>query len=98
MNWPSGGTQSGQFDEGAVLVFDLFESKTTDNASTEGDRVLVGIMVKDSSRYTETGGTGLRRVQGQQPHGTPGQRWRAILLCLPCLEKDTDYVFSRWRD
>ncbi|MCB1870613.1 MAG: cytochrome P460 family protein, partial [Gammaproteobacteria bacterium] len=44
------GTQSGQFDEGAVLVFDLFESKTTDNTSTEGDRILVGVMVKDSSR------------------------------------------------
>lgn len=92
------GTQSGQFDEGAVLVFDLFESKTTDNASTEGDRVLVGIMVKDSSRYTETGGWGFEGFKGnsrtERLINDGGQS------CFAChaSEKDSDYVFSRWRD
>ena len=49
------GTKSGKFDNGAVLVFDLLEYTTQDNASTEGDRVLVGVMVKDSARYPSAG-------------------------------------------
>jgi hypothetical protein len=92
------GTQSGKFDEGAVLVFDLLEYKTEDNASIEGDRVLVGIMVKDSASYPATGGWGFEGFNGdshtERLVNDGGQS------CFAChaSEKDNDYVFSRWRD
>ena len=58
------GTRSGTFGEGAVLVFDLLEYQTQDQASTEGDRVLVGVMVKDSAKYPATGGWGFEGFKG----------------------------------
>jgi hypothetical protein len=92
------GTKSGQFDDGAVLVFDLLEYETQDNASTEGDRVLVGVMVKDSARYPATGGWGFEGFTGdsdsQRLVNDGGQS------CFAChaSREDTDYVFTHWRD
>lgn len=92
------GTQSGKFDEGAVLVFDLLEYTTANNASTEGDRVLIGIMVKDSANYPATGGWGFEGFKGnshtERLVNDGGQS------CFGCHapQKDNDYVFSHWRD
>jgi len=92
------GTQTGQFDDGAILVFDLFKYITQDNASTEGDRVLVGVMVKDSTKYPSTGGWGFEGFKGnshsQRLVSDGGQS------CFAChtSQKETDYVFSSWRN
>lgn len=92
------GTKSGQFDEGAVLVFDLLQYLTQDNASTEGDRVLVGVMVKDKAKYPSTGGWGFEGFKGnshtERLVNDGGQS------CFSChaLQKENDYVFTRWRD
>lgn len=92
------GTQSGQFDDGAVLVFDLIEYTTQDNASTEGERVLVGVMVKDSNKYAATGGWGFEGFKGnshtERLVNDGGQS------CFACHEsqKNSGYVFTRWRD
>lgn len=92
------GTQTGEFKDGSVLVFDLLEYETQDNASTEGDRVLVGVMVKDSKRYPETGGWGFEGFKGsshtERLVNDGGQS------CFGChtAQKDHDYVFSQWRD
>ncbi|MEN8763253.1 MAG: cytochrome P460 family protein [Thiogranum sp.] len=92
------GMKSGQFDDGTVLVFDLLEYMTSDNASTEGDRVLVGVMVKDNSKYLSTGGWGFE--------GFAGDSSAKRLVdddgnsCFDChaAEHEHDYVFTRWRD
>jgi len=92
------GTKSGKFDDGAVLVFDLLEYKTQGNASTEGDRVLLGVMVKDSARFPSTGGWGFEGFKGnshtQRLVSDGGQS------CFAChtSEQGNDYVFSHWRD
>jgi hypothetical protein len=92
------GSKNGQFDDGAVLVFDLLEYVTQDNASTEGDRVLVGVMVKDSARYPSTGGWGFEGFAGdsrtERLVGDGGQS------CFAChaSQKDHDYVFTYWRE
>jgi hypothetical protein len=92
------GSRSGQYDDGAVLVFDLLEYMTQDNASTEGDRVLVGVMVKDSKKYASTGGWGFEGFKGnshtERLVNDGGQS------CYTChaSQKETNYVFSRWRD
>jgi hypothetical protein len=92
------GVKSGQFDAGAVLVFDLLEYETAENASTEGDRVLLGVMVKDSDRYAATGGWGFEGFAGDS-------RTERLVddggeSCFSChaSRKAYDYVYTRWRD
>jgi len=92
------GTQTGRFAEGAILVFDLLQYDTADNASTEGERVLLGVMVKDGQRYPSTGGWGFEAFAGDSrttrlvDDGGEG--------CFDChaAQQQHDYVFSRWRD
>ena len=92
------GTQSGNFKDGSVLVFHLLEYQTQDKASTEGDRILTGVMVKNSKRYPETGGWGFEGFKGsshtERLVNDGGQS------CFGChtSQKDHDYVFSHWRD
>lgn len=92
------GSRSGQFDDGAVLVFDLLQYMTQDNASIEGDRILVGVMIKDSAKYASTGGWGFEGFKGnshtERLVSDGGQS------CYAChaSQKETNYVFSRWRD
>jgi hypothetical protein len=91
------GSKSGHYEDGAVLVFDLLKYLTSDNASVEGDRVLVGVMVKDSDKYQSTGGWGFEGFAGDS------QSERLVndggTSCFDChaSRKESDYVFSRWR-
>lgn len=92
------GTKSGQYQDGSILVFDLLKYMTADNASTEGDRVLVGVMVKDSSKYQSTGGWGFEGFAGDS-------RTERLVndggkSCFDChaSQKENDYVFTRWRE
>jgi len=92
------GTQSGKFEDGSVLVFDLHKYLTKDNASTEGDRILVGVMVKDSRHYADTGGWGFEGFKGNsrsQRLVNDGGKG-----CFGChtSQRNHDYVFSRWQD
>lgn len=92
------GTKTGKFEDGSVLVFDLLAYQTQDKASTEGDRILTGVMVKDGKHYPETGGWGFEGFNGnshtERLVSDGGQS------CFGChtSQKDHDYVFSRWRD
>ena len=92
------GIRTGRFKDGSVLVFDLLEFVTREKASTEGERVLLGVMVKDGGRYPETGGWGFEAFKGNshdQRLVTDGGR-----SCFEChtSQKDHDYVFSQWRE
>lgn len=89
------GYRSGRFPDGAVIVFDLLEAETVDHALTEGARKVVGVMHKDSTKFTTTGGWGFEGFAG-------GDRSRravgadAVSACFSCHQpqKDRDYVFS----
>ena len=92
------GYAAGRFPDGAVIVFDLLEAKRADNAITEGARKVLGVMVKDSARWPETGGWGFEGFAG----GDPGRRAvgeSAREACFACHEgaREKDYVFSRPR-
>jgi len=92
------GSKTGQFNDGAVLVFDLLEYTTQDNASTEGDRVLVGVMVKDNARYPSTGGWGFEGFAGDsQSERLVNDGGQSCFACHAS-QKDNDYVFTHWRD
>lgn len=93
------GYRSGDFPDGAVLVFDLLVADAADHAITEGSRKLVGVMHKDRNRYPETGGWGFEGFAGDSKterlvKGDPVQ------ACYGChtSQAATGYVFSRYRD
>lgn len=93
------GYKAGKFPDGSVIVFDLLEAKSADNAVTEGTRKVVGVMHKDAKKYRATGGWGFEGFGG-------GDRTKRVVrddatsACFGCHapQKDHDYVFSRLRE
>ncbi|MDH5515462.1 MAG: cytochrome P460 family protein [Gammaproteobacteria bacterium] len=92
------GTQTGKFEDGSVLVFDLLGYQTQDNASTEGDRVLVGVMVKNSKRYAKTGGWAFEGFKGNSHTDRLVEDGGQSCFACHTSQQDHDYVFSHWRE
>ncbi|GIX31601.1 MAG: cytochrome c oxidase subunit III [Porticoccaceae bacterium] len=93
------GYRAGEFPDGSVLVFDLLEAQAEDHALVEGPRKVLGVMVKDRTRFAATGGWGFEGFAG----GDPNQRVvadKAAEACFAChaQQRERDYVFSSWRD
>lgn len=92
------GYRKGKFPDGAVIVFDLLDAKSADNAVTEGPRKVVGVMRKDSKAYPDTGGWGFEGFKGDsKSERAVGPN--AVTACYQChtQQKDKDFVFSRLR-
>lgn len=92
------GYASGKFPDGSVIVFDLLEAHTKDNATTEGARKILGVMHKDSTRWAATGGWGFEGFKGDsRTERAVGAT--AAKSCFAChtSQQATDYVFSRLR-
>ena len=92
------GYRTGSFADGSVIVFDRMEATDADNAITEGERKMIGVMQKDGNRFAETGGWGFEGFVAGDPTRTVSQDARAA--CFDChkTQKDHDSVFSRWRE
>ncbi len=92
------GLKSGVYEDGAILVFDLFETKVGGAAIEEGKRKLVGVMERDAKRFAGTGGWGYEGFAGD----SRGQRLTTDggLSCFGCHagQKDTAFVFSKARN
>lgn len=92
------GLKNNSFDDGSVLVFDLLKSKDAGNASVEGERVLLGVMVKDSQRFIDTDGWGYEGWGGNSRTKRLVNDGGASCHGCHTQQKDRDFVFSRWRD
>ncbi len=93
------GYAAGKFPDGSVIIFDLLEANAGDNAITEGNRKVVGVMHKDSRKYRDTGGWGFEGFKGNsKTERAVGKN--AATACFACHapQKDRDYVFSSLRD
>jgi hypothetical protein len=77
------GYGTGHFPDGAILVFDLLEAKSEGDAMIEGKRKLVGVMVRDSSRFAATGGWGFEGFAGGDPQ-KPLVQGNARRACFEC--------------
>ncbi len=92
------GYKSGTFQDGAVIIFDLLNYNQADMTIQESDRKLIGIMQKDSAAYASKGGWGFEGFAGDSKTerlvADGGQS------CFSChqSQKESDYVFSKWRD
>ena len=92
------GYKKGKFPDGAVIVFDLLEAKSADNAVTEGARKVVGVMHKDVKKYKDTGGWGYEGfAKDSTTERAVGKN--AATACHQChiQQKDKDFVFSTLR-
>lgn len=89
------GIQTGKYNDGAVIVFDLLENVTADNASAEGKRKLVGVMVRDKNKYSSTGGWGFEAWSGKQR--LTKDKGSSCFACHTS-QKDNQFVFSKWRE
>ncbi len=93
------GYRQGRFKDGSVIIFDLLEAVTADNAVTEGKRKVVGVMHRDRKRYAATGGWGFEGFAGD----SKTQRavgGNAATACYNCHapQKEKQFVFSALRD
>lgn len=92
------GYRSGRFADGSVIVFDLLEAKSADNAVEEGARKVLGVMHKDSRRYKDTGGWGFEGFKGDsKSERAVGNN--AASACFQChtAQNGNDFVFSKFR-
>lgn len=92
------GYKKGKFPDGAVIVFDLLDAKSADNAVTEGERKVVGVMHKDARKYKDTGGWGFEGFKGDsKTERAVGKD--AATACFHChtAQKNNDFVFSSFR-
>jgi len=93
------GYRKGRFPDGAVIIFDLLEATRADNAITEGQRKVVGVMHKDAKQFAATGGWGFEGFGGGDPTNRVVGK-DAASACFACHQpqKDQDYTFSQRRD
>lgn len=93
------GYRNHKFPDGAVIIFDLLDIVHADNAITEGQRKVVGVMHKDSSKFAATGGWGFEGFgNGDPANRVVGEN--AASACFACHQPqiNQDYTFSRLRD
>ncbi len=92
------GYRSGKFPDGAVIVFDLLESRTGDNALQEGGRKVVGVMHKDAKKWKDTGGWGFEGFKGDsKTERAVGKNAAAACYACHTQQKERDFVFSVYR-
>ncbi len=85
-----------KFKDGSVIVFDLLEVVTENNAIQEGSRKVVGVMVKNSRKYKNTGGWGFEGFAGDSRERVVKNMEGECFACHTQV-KDQDFVFSLYR-
>lgn len=92
------GYKTGKWPDGSMIVFDLLEAKSADNAVTEGNRKVVGVMHRNAKKYSGTGGWGYEGFKGDsKTERAVGNN--AATACHQChiTQKDSGYIFSKLR-
>jgi hypothetical protein len=84
------------YPDGAVLVFDLLEVRTEEEAIMEGPRKLIGVMEKHSKKFAATGGWGWEGFKGDTEERLVTDPDAACFQCH-ATQKQADYVFSLYR-
>ncbi len=85
-----------KFKDGSVIVFDLFEAISENNAIVEGKRKVVGVMIKDSKRFKTTGGWGFEGFAGDSRERVVKNMEGECYSCHLQM-KEKDFVFSEYR-
>ncbi len=91
------GLTGGQYEDGAVFVFDLLGYDDSNNTIVETDRKRIDVMQKDSEKFSETGGWGYDTFVGDS--ATERLDQDVVVACFGCHSgaKASNYVFSHYR-
>jgi len=91
------GLESGEYEPGAIFVFDLLDYVESDNTIVEADRKRIDVMQYDSSRFSATGGWGFDTFVGNSKVERVDQD--VVSACYGCHQsaKPSSFVFSRYR-
>lgn len=92
----SGYKNKNQFTDGSVIVFDLLNANAENHTITEGSRKLIGVMVKNKTKYGNTGGWGFFAFK----ESTTEPLQINPATCFSCHQSaaNSDYIFSQFRE
>jgi hypothetical protein len=85
------------YPDGTIFVFDLLAVKSDDSATAEADRKVLGVMYKNRAAFRNTQGWGFEGFKGNSRERLIAGKHEACFGCHAS-QKDTDYVFSKYRD
>ncbi|MGO1071344.1 cytochrome P460 family protein [Lysobacter sp. CA199] len=91
------GYRSGEYPDGAVLVYDLFETRDSgDGIVDQGPRRHIDVMVKDSARFKASGGWGYAEfAAGERADRLKTAERDGCAACHASRQQHGD-VFSEW--
>ncbi|MDH3614373.1 MAG: cytochrome P460 family protein [Gammaproteobacteria bacterium] len=84
------------FADGAVLVFELFETITVNNAIVEGQRLVIGVMEKDSERFSASENWGFEDFKEANPRLRMVTDMREQCLSCHATQKANDFVYTTY--
>jgi len=91
------GLKSGNYPDGSVFVFDLLSYSQEGNAIQEDVRKLVGVMVKDKSKFQSTGGWGFEGFAGDsKSKRLVGDEGKGCYSCHTS-QSNSNFVFTKMR-
>lgn len=92
------GYRTGKFPDGSVIIDERNQVKENEGVTRVGDCLGIGVMVKDSRRYAETGGWGFEIFIGNnQTDGVLNAESRAKCYNCHVKQKDHDFVYTTLR-
>ena len=91
------GLTSGEYENGAVFVFDLLGYVDSDKVIVETDRKRIDVMQYDPGQFSETGGWGYDTFVGDST--TERLVQDVVVSCYSCHTgvEASNYVFSQYR-
>lgn len=94
------GYQTGQFPDGAIIVFDKHEVDSSAVEIKPGKRKFINVMYKNSNAFKDTGGWGFEEFTAESR--TEGrltvQRQQNCFNSCHAAQKKTDFVFTRFKE
>jgi Cytochrome P460 len=92
------GLRTGSYPDGAILAEEILEWLSISNGAKEGARRIVGVMVKDSHRYSSTGGWGYGAFYDGRMVDKPDAKMRQNCHQCHVASKAQGYVFTEYRE
>jgi len=87
------------FPTGAILAFELFQEIIRDRAINEGNRLVVGVMEKDTNRFADTEGWGFEdfKIVGNTYERAVNNAREQCLSCHAS-QRSSDFVYSTYQN
>lgn len=92
------GLRTGSYPDGAIIAEEMLEWLSNGKGAKEGNRRIIGVMVKDQERYGATGGWGYGSFDdGSKTDKLEAKEREACHQCHVA-RKDQGYVFTEYRE